>query len=152
GRHLWFRLPADCDPVPCSAGKLGEGIDTRGDGGYIVAPPSVHASGPAYQFEPGSDPANIEPAVAPDWLLQALAGDRAQAQAAGASVCIDELRVSDDIKRLIRESKPKGQRSEAVFAALRALVTAGHGDATILAVILDPLNKLSEKPREKGRA
>jgi putative DNA primase/helicase len=46
GRHLMFRHPGG--EVQNSAGKLGAGLDTRADGGYIVAPPSVHASGRAY--------------------------------------------------------------------------------------------------------
>lgn len=39
GRHLYYRV----DPkvtVPNSAGVLGPGIDVRGDGGYVVVPPS----------------------------------------------------------------------------------------------------------------
>lgn len=40
GRHLYFRA----DPglwIPNSAGKLGVGIDIRGEGGYVVGPGSV---------------------------------------------------------------------------------------------------------------
>lgn len=37
GLHLYFRHPGH--DVPNSAGKLGRGLDVRGDGGYIVAPP-----------------------------------------------------------------------------------------------------------------
>ena len=40
GEHILFRHPGA--PVPNSAGKVGPGIDVRGDGGYIVAPPSQH--------------------------------------------------------------------------------------------------------------
>jgi hypothetical protein len=37
GRHLWFKNPGN---IRCSNGKLGIGLDVKGDGGYIVAPPS----------------------------------------------------------------------------------------------------------------
>ena len=56
------------------------------------------------------------------------------------------------IKALIREGKPKGQRSEALFAALRAMIKGGHTNTEITAVLTDPANKLSEKPRELGKA
>jgi hypothetical protein len=39
GRHFYFRHPGR--EVRNSAGKLGPGLDVRGDGGYVVAPPSI---------------------------------------------------------------------------------------------------------------
>lgn len=39
GKHYYFRYPAGED-VRNSAGKLGPGLDIRGEGGYIIAPPS----------------------------------------------------------------------------------------------------------------
>lgn len=47
GRHIWFQLPDDCAPVPCSSC---DGLDVRGDGGYVVAPPSLHHSGHRYSW------------------------------------------------------------------------------------------------------
>jgi hypothetical protein len=62
GCHLWFRYTC---PIPCSADdRIGRGLDVRGDGGYVLAPPSVHPDGPAYRFTN-----NRTPAVAPDWLV-----------------------------------------------------------------------------------
>jgi hypothetical protein len=63
GAHFYFdgsALPG----VPTSAGRLGPGLDVRGEGGYVVAPPSIHASGYAYQWCNGRD---VEPA--PPWLV-----------------------------------------------------------------------------------
>jgi putative DNA primase/helicase len=39
GLHLFFRHPGH--DVPNSAGALGCGLDVRGDGGYVVAPPEL---------------------------------------------------------------------------------------------------------------
>src|SRR5262249_51968310 len=65
---------------------------------------------------------------------------------------IESLRVSDEIQALIRDGKPEGHRSEAIFAAIRAMIKAGRSHPEIVAVLVDPANKLSEKPREKGVA
>jgi hypothetical protein len=43
GAHLYFAHPGG--DVPCSVGQLGRGLDVRGDGGFVLAPPSVGESG-----------------------------------------------------------------------------------------------------------
>lgn len=48
GYHLVFASPGQ--PVVCAVG-LQDGVDIRGDGGYIVAPPSIHKSGKPYKWE-----------------------------------------------------------------------------------------------------
>jgi putative DNA primase/helicase len=47
GWHLYFAMPATCARIPCSTGN---GLDVRGDGGYVVAPPSIHLSGHVYTW------------------------------------------------------------------------------------------------------
>ena len=72
GRHLFFHYPEQ--PVRNSAGKLAPGIDVRGDGGYVLAPPSKHPSGRRYCWS--VDSANAF-APAPEWLLAMLAASAA---------------------------------------------------------------------------
>ena len=49
GWHLYFAHPGGL--VPNSAGTaLGPGVDVRGDGGYVIAPPSRHLSGGTYRW------------------------------------------------------------------------------------------------------
>lgn len=50
GKHLYFKYPNEAN-IKGKANILGSGIDTRTDGNYIVAPPSVHPSGAQYQWE-----------------------------------------------------------------------------------------------------
>jgi Bifunctional DNA primase/polymerase, N-terminal len=40
GLHLYFKYPDDGTVIPNSAGRLGLGIDVRGEGGYVLVPPS----------------------------------------------------------------------------------------------------------------
>jgi KaiC/GvpD/RAD55 family RecA-like ATPase len=46
GRHLLFAYKGGRN----TAGRLGPKIDTRGEGGYIVAPPSLHPNGGRYRW------------------------------------------------------------------------------------------------------
>lgn len=63
GYHLWFRAPAA--RVPCSAGTLGPGVDVRGDGGYVIAPPTTRPDGSGWRWWAGNAPlADLQPA----WL------------------------------------------------------------------------------------
>ena len=70
GRHLYFAHPGG--RVANSAGKLGPGLDVRGDGGYVVAPPSLHRSGRSYAWEQSSLPGEVALAALPGWLLELL--------------------------------------------------------------------------------
>jgi hypothetical protein len=65
GRHLFSRLPSDAD-IRNSAGKVAPRIDVRGNGGYVLAPPSMHPSGRRYCWSVDSASAI---AAAPIWLL-----------------------------------------------------------------------------------
>lgn len=71
GRHFLFLWPPGAD-IGNSAGKLGEGLDTRGRGGYIVLAPSVHPSGAEYAWDAECRPSRMAFAPAPDWLLEML--------------------------------------------------------------------------------
>ena len=67
GRHFYFAHPGH--PVANDSGRrLGAGLDIRGDGGYVIAPPSGHVSGGHYAVAAhgGEIPA------APDWLVHML--------------------------------------------------------------------------------
>jgi hypothetical protein len=63
GMHLCFEPHAD---VRNTQSKLALGIDTRGEGGYIVAPPSVHESGEAYKW---LSPHDTPLSPIPEWLV-----------------------------------------------------------------------------------
>lgn len=69
GRHFFFRYDPD-EPVTNRRGKLPPGVDVRGDGGFVVLPPSVRDDGEAYAWL--VSPADIDFPDAPRWLLSFL--------------------------------------------------------------------------------
>jgi archaellum biogenesis ATPase FlaH len=68
--HIYLAHPRDGRRISSNAsGKLGAGLDVKADGGYVVAPPSLHASGGRYIWL-DTDNSHLEPA--PTWLLNLL--------------------------------------------------------------------------------
>ncbi len=73
GRHLFIKHPGG--HVPSSSGALAEGVDVKGDGGYVVMPPSVHPNGNSYTWELSGDIAEVPPAGPPSWLVELVGKD-----------------------------------------------------------------------------
>lgn len=63
GTHYFFTVAGT---VPCSAGRVAPGLDIRGDGGYVVVPPSLHPSRQRYEWDVAPGEAPIAPL--PEWL------------------------------------------------------------------------------------
>ena len=61
GGHFYFAHPGR--EVRNSAGQLGVGLDVRGDGGYVLVPPSRLVDGRAYEVDEQAPPAPL-----PEWL------------------------------------------------------------------------------------
>lgn len=78
GRHYFFRWPGRA--VCNSVATLGPGLDVRGDGGYVVVAPSLHASGARYRW---SDP-EAPILDMPEWLLARVAPTAAPAKVRSA--------------------------------------------------------------------
>lgn len=112
GRHIWLQWPDD--DAPTSASRLGPKIDTRGVGGYIVAPPSTHPTGKRYSWSTACGNSIVE---APWWLIECLAAGPKAAQPA------------DDWRRLAIEGASEGDRNSSVAKL------AGH----LLRKYVDPI-------------
>lgn len=112
GAHLYFEHPGG--QVRNDAGRcLGPGLDVRGDGGYIVAPPSLHAAGRRYQWhEPGVDLSPL-----PDWLHQRLV-HREPVRRAAPIVCDHEYaqRALDRAATAVAHA-PEGTRNSTLNRA-----------------------------------
>jgi hypothetical protein len=104
-------------PIRNSASKLGPGIDVRGDGGYVIAPPSVNGAETAYRWEPSWRP--IQPC--PAWMLPAPEPKRPKPNGHGAGADMyDERRRAYGEKALRAECDriacaPEGRRNAGLF-------------------------------------
>ncbi len=75
GHHYYFRYPGyrrgASGRIKNFVKKL-PGLDLRADGGYVIAPGSVHPGGGVYTWEPGLSPDDVPLADPPDWLNEIL--------------------------------------------------------------------------------
>lgn len=74
GTHYYFAHPQGGMTV-ANRQNMRPGLDLRGDGGYVVAPPSNHAAGTDYGFEVGKAPHEVGLAPMPLWLLDLALGN-----------------------------------------------------------------------------
>jgi putative DNA primase/helicase len=112
GRHYYFQHPQDAE-IRNSAGKLGRGLDVRGDGGYVVAPPSIHASGNEYRW--AVDPRAISPATWPEELRTQQPGARNQ-QKENEEISPGER--NETLTSIAGAMRRQGCDAQAIYAAL----------------------------------
>jgi putative DNA primase/helicase len=120
GRHLLFQHPGV--EMRNSASKLGAGLDIRGDGGYVIAPPSLHESGRRYEWEVSSHPTDVPLAPMPAWLLELVtASQRAHAASNGhddVGGAIPEGRRNDTLASLAGSMRRRGMTEDEIYKEL----------------------------------
>ena len=117
GSHLLFQHPGD---VPNSTGRLGAHVDVRGDGGYIVLPPSVHENGRPYKWMMPLEKTGL--AEPPAWVVELARGrqngDRPSTAPAVADL-IPEGRRNADLASIAGTLRRRGLGETEILAALR---------------------------------
>lgn len=146
GEHRYFRLTGDqYGLATTTTGCLGPGLDTRGRGGYVVAPPT--ALGPGRRYAVTCDAA---PVPVPDWLIAAIIGEPApphhqhRAGRPGPGYLVRQVdryvqaAIDGETDRVV--SAPIGERNQTLFLAsiaLGQLVGGGLLDETDALEVLD---------------
>jgi hypothetical protein len=131
GRHVYFAHPGG--EVRNRVG-LAPGLDLRGDGGVVVAPPSLHPSGRRYRWVPGHAPDEVRPAPLPGWLLEIAHGE-----------VPDPGPSHRGWRHRVRETVPEGQRNEAIASLTGHLLWHGI-DPTVARELLSCWNRVHCRP------
>ncbi|MBX9790029.1 MAG: bifunctional DNA primase/polymerase [Pirellulales bacterium] len=128
GRHYFFSCPAETSIGNRAA--IVQGIDVRGEGGYVVAPPSLHASGSQYRW---ATPDDTPLAQVPYWLLELLAKPRTPSNN-GAVVSTKLLTVPHDL--VSDPGTPEGQRHTRLCQLVGVHLARGEAAEDVLALAL----------------
>jgi putative DNA primase/helicase len=112
GRHFWF--DANGNKIRNSAGKLGEGIDIRAKGGYVIAPPSIHESGKKYEWVSGDAPL----AELPVWIAAKLKESPVHSGTNGHAQKISKGQRNTTLASLAGAMRRKGASEASILAAL----------------------------------
>lgn len=121
--HYYF---ACNDPALTCATDFLPGLDYRGRGGYVIAPPSLHECGREYEWEAGHTPSDAPLAPLPDWLHTLMLKGREAAPEAriegnrASPERITEGSRNDTLFRLACSLRGKGMTVEGITAALLA--------------------------------
>lgn len=126
GTHYFFKAPPGVSVK--SAAHVIPGVDVRGDGGYVVLPPSIHPNGNRYEWdmEPWED---CEIAEADATVLEFVRTDGAQDR--------QRFELPDEI--------PQGKRDDTLFRYACSLQAQGLPDDRILTIVSDA-NRARCKP------
>ena len=73
GFHFYMQYPDFAVGSPVNTNFR---LDIRADGGYVVAPPSIHGSGSQYEWVEGSSIMDVTPAPCTPWMIDYLKGSK----------------------------------------------------------------------------
>jgi len=117
GSHYWFRHPGF---KITSRNSIGPGIDVKGDGGYVIVPPSVHSTGGSYVWYEDCDLTTELPEI-PPWIMELMqAGDKRHSGAAPIAVDVVTDR-NNTLASLAGTLRGRGMGESAIFKMLMAL-------------------------------
>lgn len=117
GQHLYYRAPESLD-IRNSAGLLGPGLDVRANGGYVLAPPSSHASGNPYRWEADYGIHEREIMALPDALVERLQQRKATTMTAEQIETIPDGKRDITLASIAGSLRRRGLGAEEILATL----------------------------------
>jgi putative DNA primase/helicase len=118
GEHRYYRPPSGVDIRNDQSGKIGAHVDVRGTGGFVVCPPSIHASGKQYRFlDPSAPVADL-----PGWVIERLTvrPPMSSATAQASPQAVGKGSRTNTLVSLAGTMQRRGMTLEAIEAALLA--------------------------------
>ena len=111
GNQLFYHSDEKLDTVHAAIFE-GYGVDTRGDGGFVVLPPSIHPSGNRYEWKQSPD--KFKTAEADDLIRRYWRGDRPERS---------ENQDGDRIRFDLPETIGEGARTQTLVQYVGSLVS-----------------------------
>lgn len=133
GFHYYFQHPGGARTVPNRAGILPH-VDVRGDGGYVVAPPSIHQSGRQYRWLISPNDTPLAPC--PQWLLQRPRTARG----------MHGHNPAGSWRTLLQTEVPEGQRNQTVTRIAGYLLRQFGLDPYVCLHLVDAWNQVYCRP------
>lgn len=130
GRHLYFRWPTGIEIRNRQEHADIPDLHVRGNGGYVVAPPSIHPSGRVYAWSVDSASAFAD---APAWLITLVTGSGASAAAPATP---------PDAWRSFVERSYEGSRRGSAIARLAGLLLRRSIDPYVALALCQQFNTL----------
>jgi hypothetical protein len=137
GEHIFFRAPRGSN-IRSRAEDIAPGIDIRANGGYVVAPPSLHRSGRRYAWSVDHHPDETPLADAPPWLVEL-------ASPSSPAATTTTPRRGNDLWRRIVGGVGEGARNDSI-ARLSGYLLRHYVDGNVTLELMLALNAARRLP------
>lgn len=117
GQHYYFAHPGV--EIRNTTGFPAAGLDVRGDGGYVLAPPSVHPNGSRYEIDD-----EVGVAQMPQWLVDALVKRQSDERS--------KVGPNRDWAKFISDGANAGQRDDRMTQFVGREIALGRSPGEVL--------------------
>lgn len=144
GRHYYFAWP-EAGVVRNSVRKLGPGLDTRGDGGQVMAPGTT-VKGRQYRV--------VNPVLplvqAPGWLLSLVEKTADGVVPAGSGEGSGGPALDEEVQRYLEEGLPAGAHDDTLARVAARLAARGYPEGVTLVTLRAMIEKTDVDPERGG--